>query len=68
MTTATPLARYGAVEGALASGFATAQLHHLWGRDRRLPSKRLEFCRQCETRRLCGIWLPIFNRGIPPSG
>lgn len=33
MTTATPLARYGAVEGALASGFATAQLHHLWGRD-----------------------------------
>ncbi|CDX45241.1 hypothetical protein MPLA_760001 [Mesorhizobium sp. ORS 3359] len=33
MTAATPLARYSAVEGALASGFATAQLHHLWGRD-----------------------------------
>jgi hypothetical protein len=29
MTTATPLARYSAVEGALASGFATAELHHL---------------------------------------
>ncbi|RWM05900.1 MAG: hypothetical protein EOR72_32480 [Mesorhizobium sp.] len=27
MTTATPLVRYGAVEGALASGFATAELH-----------------------------------------
>ncbi|MEY9774287.1 hypothetical protein ABIA14_006628 [Sinorhizobium fredii] len=33
MTTATPLARYGAIEGALASGLATAQLHHWWGRD-----------------------------------
>ncbi|UTY45548.1 hypothetical protein EPK84_00830 (plasmid) [Sinorhizobium fredii] len=33
MTTATPLARYGAIEGALASGFATALLHHWWGRD-----------------------------------
>ncbi|WP_275531684.1 hypothetical protein [Ensifer aridi] len=30
---APPLAGYGAVEGALASGFATTQLHHLWGRD-----------------------------------
>ncbi|ESY30745.1 hypothetical protein X747_31870 [Mesorhizobium sp. LNJC384A00] len=30
MTTAKPIARYGAVEGALASGFATAELHHLW--------------------------------------
>ncbi|MER9363615.1 hypothetical protein NKI70_29625, partial [Mesorhizobium sp. M0500] len=27
------LARYGAVEGALASGFATAELHHVWGHD-----------------------------------
>ncbi|WP_269845045.1 hypothetical protein [Sinorhizobium fredii] len=27
-----PLAGYGALEGALASGFATTQLHHLWGR------------------------------------
>ncbi|MCF6114478.1 MULTISPECIES: hypothetical protein [Mesorhizobium] len=34
MTTAKPLARYSAIEGALASGFATAELHHLWGRDR----------------------------------
>ncbi|TCN34064.1 hypothetical protein EV184_102375 [Sinorhizobium americanum] len=33
MTTAAPLARYGAVEGALASGFATAELHHLAGHD-----------------------------------
>ncbi|MDG4897488.1 hypothetical protein P9272_28470 [Mesorhizobium sp. WSM4976] len=33
MTTAMPLARYGAAEGALASGFATAELHHVWGRD-----------------------------------
>ncbi|RWA57918.1 MAG: EAL domain-containing protein, partial [Mesorhizobium sp.] len=33
MTTATPLARYGAVEGALASGFATAELHHSAGHD-----------------------------------
>jgi hypothetical protein len=33
MTAATPLARYGAVEGARASGFATAELHHVWGRD-----------------------------------
>jgi hypothetical protein len=28
MTTAKPLARYSAIEGALASGFATAELHH----------------------------------------
>lgn len=27
MTSAKPLTRYGAVEGALASGFATAELH-----------------------------------------
>ncbi|AEG57871.1 hypothetical protein CN210_33110 [Sinorhizobium meliloti] len=33
MTTAPPPAHYGAVEGALASGFATAELHHLWGHD-----------------------------------
>jgi len=29
MTTAKPLARYSAIYGALASGFATAELHHL---------------------------------------
>ncbi|EHK75543.1 hypothetical protein SM0020_22932 [Sinorhizobium meliloti CCNWSX0020] len=34
MTTAPPPAHYGAVKGALASGFATAELHHLWGHDR----------------------------------
>lgn len=34
MTTAPPPAHYGAVEGALASDFATAELHHLWGHDR----------------------------------
>ncbi|MDW9899887.1 hypothetical protein GOB10_29980, partial [Sinorhizobium meliloti] len=28
---------YGAVEGALASGFATAELHHLWGHDLSVP-------------------------------
>ncbi|RWL21247.1 MAG: hypothetical protein E5X83_17410 [Mesorhizobium sp.] len=32
-TVAKPLARYSAIEGALASGFATAEPHHLWGRD-----------------------------------
>ncbi|PJR08778.1 hypothetical protein CEJ86_32430 [Sinorhizobium meliloti] len=35
MTTAPPPAHYGAVKGALASGFATAELHHLWGHDPR---------------------------------
>ncbi|TPN33195.1 hypothetical protein FJ979_25015, partial [Mesorhizobium sp. B1-1-6] len=25
--------RYGATNGALASGFVTAELHHLWGHD-----------------------------------
>ncbi|WP_254024349.1 hypothetical protein [Mesorhizobium ventifaucium] len=34
MTAATPLARYSAVESALASGFATADLHHAVGHDR----------------------------------
>ncbi|MER8731123.1 hypothetical protein NKH28_14930 [Mesorhizobium sp. M1227] len=33
MTTAAPLARYRAVECALASGFATAKLHHPAGHD-----------------------------------
>ncbi|ASQ01936.1 hypothetical protein CDO24_32170 (plasmid) [Sinorhizobium meliloti] len=41
MTTAPPPAHYGAVKGALASGFATAELHHLWGHDPSPPrSKR----------------------------
>jgi hypothetical protein len=34
MAIATPLARYSAIDGALASGFTTAELHHLPGRDR----------------------------------
>lgn len=34
MTAAKPLARYSAVEGVLASGFATADLHHAVGHDR----------------------------------
>jgi putative transposase len=34
VTTAKPLARYSAVEDALASGFATAELHHQRGHDR----------------------------------
>jgi hypothetical protein len=33
MTTSMPLARYGTINGALASGFKTAELHHLMGRD-----------------------------------
>jgi hypothetical protein len=33
MTAAPPLARYSAVEGALASGFAIAELHHYTGHD-----------------------------------
>jgi hypothetical protein len=33
MTALTPLARYSAVEGALASGFVTAELHHAVGHD-----------------------------------
>jgi hypothetical protein len=37
VTTAKPLARYSAVEGALASGFATAELHHQVGHD---PSQK----------------------------
>ena len=33
MTTAKPPARYRAMEGALAGGIATAELHHHRGRD-----------------------------------
>ncbi|ESX50644.1 hypothetical protein NLY43_13125 [Mesorhizobium sp. C416B] len=39
MTTHTPLARYSAANGALVSGFATAELHHLMGHDQRLDEK-----------------------------
>ncbi|RWB65282.1 MAG: hypothetical protein EOQ49_32480, partial [Mesorhizobium sp.] len=38
--------RYGAVEGALASGFATAELHHSAGHD--LPAYRLADLSQLE--------------------
>jgi len=38
MTAAPPLARYSAVEDALASGFAIAELHHHWGHD---PAERV---------------------------
>ncbi|MDX8462375.1 hypothetical protein [Mesorhizobium humile] len=34
MTTDTPLTRYRVTNGALASGFVTAELHHLMGHDR----------------------------------
>lgn len=34
MTTHTPLTRYSAINGALASGFIIAELHHLMGHDR----------------------------------
>ncbi|SJM28008.1 hypothetical protein BQ8482_100204 [Mesorhizobium delmotii] len=47
MTAATPLARYSAVEGALASGFATADLHHAVGHDRlagKAEDDRLAVC------------------------
>ncbi|ESZ04203.1 hypothetical protein X735_32805 [Mesorhizobium sp. L2C085B000] len=37
MTTHTPLARYSASNGALVSGFATAELHHLMGHDLAAP-------------------------------
>ena len=43
MTTAKPLARYSAIYGALASGFATAELHHLLGRDQTLSSRNNSF-------------------------
>ena len=42
MTAAKPLARYGAVEGALASGFITAELHHPMGHDLVLTQFRTE--------------------------
>lgn len=39
MTTAPPLARYSAVEGALPSGGATVELHHSVGHDLRKPTE-----------------------------
>ncbi|TPJ57881.1 hypothetical protein FJ443_27780, partial [Mesorhizobium sp. B2-6-1] len=41
--------RYGATNGALASGFVTAELHHLWGHDRR---SRFNFLRNPDGKRL----------------
>lgn len=37
MTIDTPLTRYSATNGALASGFVTPELHHLMGHDRLSP-------------------------------
>jgi len=39
MTAAPPLARYSAIEGALTSGFANAELHHLSGHDQDVGPK-----------------------------
>ncbi|MER8900023.1 hypothetical protein NKI35_30650, partial [Mesorhizobium sp. M0676] len=44
MTTHTPLARYSATNGALVSGFAAAELHHLMGHDRQPPLLKLRGC------------------------
>ncbi|MBB3390649.1 hypothetical protein FHT82_003421 [Rhizobium sp. BK275] len=46
MTTAPPPAHYGAVEGTLASGFATAELHHLAGHDRAFMQIPRSKCRE----------------------
>ncbi|ANN60864.1 hypothetical protein A9174_31985 [Mesorhizobium loti NZP2037] len=53
MTTAKPLARYSAIKGALANGFTTAELHHLWGHD---PLARLN-----EHRRLAAAFRNCVN-------
>ena len=54
MTAASPLARYSAVEGALASGFAIAELHHLRGRDLASKSRmsRLSLMKQHHAERI----------------
>ncbi|RJT34161.1 hypothetical protein D3227_24560 [Mesorhizobium waimense] len=43
MTTDTPLTRYSATNGALASGFVTAELHHLMGHDPRVDKPIWQF-------------------------
>ena len=53
MAIASPRARYSAIDGALASGFTTAELHHLSGRDRG-EDAYVRFMRQEE--RLTEIW------------
>ncbi|WP_352955076.1 hypothetical protein [Mesorhizobium sp. M1322] len=40
MTTDTPLTRYSATNGALASGFVAAELHHLMGYDQEIAPMR----------------------------
>ncbi len=60
MTTAKPLARYSAVEGALASGFATAELHHLSGHDRAMSVSE-------QWRRSCGWLVQERNTRSPSS-
>lgn len=39
MTTDKPLTRYSATNGALASGFITAELHHPMGHDHGQPPR-----------------------------
>jgi len=61
VTTAKPLARYRAVEGARASGFAIPQLHHRAGHD---PDRRRDVLIEqpvvnihCRSRRCPARWL-----------
>ncbi|AZO32259.1 hypothetical protein EJ071_36165 [Mesorhizobium sp. M1B.F.Ca.ET.045.04.1.1] len=42
MTTDTPLTRYSATNGALASDFVTPELHHLMGHDLHVTERRLD--------------------------
>jgi len=51
---ASPFAGYGVVEGALASGFAYAGLHHPWRRDA-LPSRRFAQRRRVEAAGCAGL-------------
>ena len=62
MTAATPLARYSAVEGALASGFANAELHHSKGRDRVEMFLRYMKQRRGQTRRFDENGRPVRER------
>jgi hypothetical protein len=48
VTTAKPLARYSAVGARFASGFATAELHHVQGRDLTRRGRRLAAMREAE--------------------
>ncbi|MER8607170.1 hypothetical protein NKH48_26255 [Mesorhizobium sp. M1233] len=69
MTAAKPLARYGAVEGALASGFATAELHHVWGHDPIAdnPSIFIALKSKLEPSRIAWIVHRVDSRNAHPS-